>query len=86
MVQGLGKTLQGIALLWTLLQSGHELLGGSPIAKRVIIVCPTSLVNNWCARACLADSHSAVRETRVSTRKPEHYEKDRDPTAPNSRT
>lgn len=47
--QGLGKTLQGITLLWTLLNSGHELLGGFPIAKRVIIVCPTSLVNNWCA-------------------------------------
>lgn len=46
--QGLGKTLQGIALLWTMLQSGHELLGGTPIAKRIIIVCPTSLVNNWC--------------------------------------
>ncbi len=48
-LQGLGKTLQGITLLWTLLNSGHELLGGNPIAKRVIIVCPTSLVNNWCA-------------------------------------
>ncbi len=42
-----GKTLQGIALLWTLLKSGHDLLGGAPIAKRVIIVCPTSLVGNW---------------------------------------
>ena len=45
-VQGLGKTLQGITLLWTMLNSGHELLG-NPIAKRIIIVCPTSLVNNW---------------------------------------
>lgn len=44
---GLGKTLQGISLLWTLLRNGHEQLGGSPMAKRVIIVCPTSLVNNW---------------------------------------
>jgi DNA repair and recombination RAD54-like protein len=44
---GLGKTLQGISLLWTLLKSGHEELGGTPIAKRIIIVCPTSLVNNW---------------------------------------
>ena len=44
---GLGKTLQGIALLWTLLSSGHPLLGGNPIAKRIIIVCPTSLVGNW---------------------------------------
>ena len=39
--------MQGIALLWTLLQSGHELLGGDPLAKRVIICCPTSLVSNW---------------------------------------
>lgn len=46
-MQGLGKTLQGITLLWSLLQSGHELVGGSPIAQRVIIVCPTSLVSNW---------------------------------------
>ena len=59
--QGLGKTLQGITLLWTLLQNGHELLGGPPaspgpalapgggppLARRVIIVCPTSLVSNW---------------------------------------
>jgi SNF2 family DNA or RNA helicase len=44
---GLGKTLQGITLLWTLLNGGHELLGGVPLAKRVIIVCPTSLVSNW---------------------------------------
>jgi SNF2-related domain len=44
---GLGKTLQGIALLWTLLSSGHPLLGGNPVAKRIIIVCPTSLVGNW---------------------------------------
>jgi DNA repair and recombination protein RAD54 and RAD54-like protein len=44
---GLGKTLQGVALIWTLLQSGHEALGGSPVCKRAMIVCPTSLVNNW---------------------------------------
>ncbi|KAG2497992.1 hypothetical protein HYH03_004251 [Edaphochlamys debaryana] len=45
---GLGKTLQGITLLWTLLTApGHPLLGGAPIARRAIIVCPTSLVSNW---------------------------------------
>jgi len=44
---GLGKTLQGISLLWTLLHSGHDQLGGQPLARRVIIVCPTSLVSNW---------------------------------------
>ncbi len=44
---GRRKTLQGITLLWTLLQSGHEELGGTPMAKRIIICCPTSLVSNW---------------------------------------
>lgn len=44
---GLGKTLQGITLLWTLLNNGHEELGGMPMARRVIICCPTSLVSNW---------------------------------------
>ena len=65
--QGLGKTLQGITLLWTLLNSGHELLGGNPIAKRVIIVCPTSLVNNWCAFASTKTLPSqALRMVRVA--------------------
>eukprot|EP00195_Chlamydomonas_chlamydogama_P012357 CAMPEP_0202906302 /NCGR_PEP_ID=MMETSP1392-20130828/38231_1 /ASSEMBLY_ACC=CAM_ASM_000868 /TAXON_ID=225041 /ORGANISM="Chlamydomonas chlamydogama, Strain SAG 11-48b" /LENGTH=1035 /DNA_ID=CAMNT_0049594745 /DNA_START=120 /DNA_END=3227 /DNA_ORIENTATION=+ len=44
---GLGKTLQGITLLWSLVQHGHELLGGTPLVQRAIIVCPTSLVSNW---------------------------------------
>lgn len=48
-LQGLGKTLQGITLMWTLLQQGTPALGGVPIANRAIIVCPTSLVSNWAA-------------------------------------
>jgi SNF2-related domain len=44
---GLGKTLQGVALIWTLLTSGHEALGGVPVCKRAMVVCPTSLVDNW---------------------------------------
>ena len=47
---GLGKTLQGITLLWTLLNNGHPELGqedGGKIAKRIVICCPTSLVSNW---------------------------------------
>jgi DNA repair and recombination RAD54-like protein len=43
---GLGKTLQGITLLWTLLKQGITRDGG-PVAKRALIVCPTSLVANW---------------------------------------
>ncbi|KAL2620529.1 hypothetical protein R1flu_000734 [Riccia fluitans] len=41
---GLGKTLQSITLLWTLLRQGFS---ESPLAKRVLIVTPTSLVSNW---------------------------------------
>ena len=48
---GLGKTLQALTLLWTLLTSGHQLLGGSPLARRAVICCPTSLVGNWEAEA-----------------------------------
>ncbi|QDZ25380.1 SNF2-like helicase [Chloropicon primus] len=44
---GLGKTLQGLTLLWTLLKQGSEELGGKPVVKRAVIVCPTSLVGNW---------------------------------------
>lgn len=41
---GLGKTLQSITLLYTVLRQG---IAGSPTARRVLVVCPTSLVNNW---------------------------------------
>jgi DNA repair and recombination protein RAD54 and RAD54-like protein len=44
---GLGKTLQGVALVWVILTSGAPVLGGNPIGKRAVIVCPTSLVSNW---------------------------------------
>ncbi|KAL0049394.1 hypothetical protein WJX82_001168 [Trebouxia sp. C0006] len=43
---GLGKTLQVIALLWTLLKQGPQ---GKPVAKRVIVVTPSSLTQNWAA-------------------------------------
>ena len=44
---GLGKTLQSIALLYTCLRQGT--LRARPTARRAIVVCPTSLVNNWAA-------------------------------------
>jgi len=44
---GLGKTLQSIALLYTCLRQG--IYTDRPTAKRAIVVCPTSLVNNWAA-------------------------------------
>ncbi|KAI3872040.1 hypothetical protein MKW92_009522 [Papaver armeniacum] len=40
----LGKTLQSIALLYTLLRQGFD---GEPMAKKAIIFTPTSLVSNW---------------------------------------
>ncbi|XP_038146971.1 DNA repair and recombination protein RAD54B [Cyprinodon tularosa] len=42
---GLGKTLQSVALCWTLLKQGPY--GGKPIVKRVLVVTPGSLVQNW---------------------------------------
>ncbi|KAL4240145.1 DNA repair and recombination protein rad54b [Mactra antiquata] len=42
---GLGKTLQCISLIWTLLKQGPY--GGKPVAKRILIVTPGSLVKNW---------------------------------------
>nr|XP_033789597.1 DNA repair and recombination protein RAD54B isoform X2 [Geotrypetes seraphini] len=41
----LGKTLQCISLIWTLLHQGPY--GNKPIIKRVLIVTPGSLVKNW---------------------------------------
>lgn len=43
---GLGKTLQSVSLIYTLLKSGIT-ADGVPAAKRVIVVCPCSLVKNW---------------------------------------
>ncbi|XP_061572766.1 DNA repair and recombination protein RAD54B isoform X2 [Cololabis saira] len=42
---GLGKTLQSVALSWTLLKQGPY--GGRPVAKRLLVVTPGSLVQNW---------------------------------------
>ncbi|GBE60424.1 DNA repair protein [Babesia ovata] len=41
---GLGKTLQSITVMWTLLKQGFN---GRPAARKCVIVCPASLVNNW---------------------------------------
>ena len=43
---GLGKTLQSVALIYTLLKTGIT-CDNKPTAKRVIVVCPCSLVKNW---------------------------------------
>ncbi|CAO3659842.1 unnamed protein product [Umbelopsis ramanniana] len=43
---GLGKTLQAIALLWTLLKQS-PFHGDPPIVKKALIVCPTSVIENW---------------------------------------
>jgi SNF2 family DNA or RNA helicase len=41
---GLGKTLQVIALIWTLIRQGPA---GHPTLKRAVVICPSSLVQNW---------------------------------------
>ena len=43
---GLGKTLQSVTLIYTLLKTGIT-ADGAPTARRVIVVCPCSLVKNW---------------------------------------
>lgn len=43
---GLGKTLQSVTLIYTLLKTGIT-ADQRPTAKRVIVVCPCSLVKNW---------------------------------------
>ncbi|XP_045214177.2 DNA repair and recombination protein RAD54B-like [Mercenaria mercenaria] len=42
---GLGKTLQCISLIWTLFKQGPY--GGKPVAKKILIITPGSLVKNW---------------------------------------
>ncbi len=39
---GLGKTLQCISLVWTLLKQGPY--GGKPVIRRALIITPGSLV------------------------------------------
>lgn len=43
---GLGKTLQTITLLWTLLKQ-NPIHGNLPVIRKVLIVCPVTLINNW---------------------------------------
>ncbi len=42
---GLGKTLQSVALIYALLMQGFEV--DTPVARKIIVCCPTSLVANW---------------------------------------
>ena len=47
---GLGKTLMSITLLWTLLNQGFSNNNAGPASsavRKVMVVCPTSLVGNW---------------------------------------
>ncbi|KAL7719918.1 DNA repair and recombination protein RAD54B [Entamoeba marina] len=41
---GLGKTIQAVTLLWTLLRQGPS---GIPSCKKAMVVAPSSLVGNW---------------------------------------
>ena len=42
---GLGKTLQTVALVWTMLKQSP--VAGCQLAKKVLIVAPSSLLRNW---------------------------------------
>lgn len=42
---GLGKSLQTITLLWSLLKQNPK--GRNPVARRVLVVAPASLLTNW---------------------------------------
>ncbi|KAI0320767.1 P-loop containing nucleoside triphosphate hydrolase protein [Amylostereum chailletii] len=42
---GMGKTLQTIALVWTLLKQNPY--GAGPAVGKVLIVCPVTLISNW---------------------------------------
>jgi DNA repair and recombination protein RAD54B len=42
---GLGKTIQTISLIWTMLKQGGD--NGKGLVKKVCIVCPATLINNW---------------------------------------
>ncbi len=44
---GLGKSLQAITIIWTLLKQGPY--GRKPLLKRILLVCPSSLLQNWAA-------------------------------------
>ncbi|KAK9241162.1 SNF2 family N-terminal domain-containing protein [Lipomyces kononenkoae] len=43
---GLGKTLMTITLIWTLLKQ-NPVWGQRPVANKVMIVCPVTLIPNW---------------------------------------
>ena len=43
---GLGKTLQSITILWTLMTQGIT-ADGKPAVTHSIVACPVSLVTNW---------------------------------------
>jgi SNF2 family DNA or RNA helicase len=45
---GLGKTLQTITLVWTLLKQSLK-SAFQPTIRKALIVCPSSLVFNWAA-------------------------------------
>lgn len=49
--------------MWTLLCQGFD--GTGPLAKRVIIVCPTSLVANWDSE-CVKWLNGRVRTTPIA--------------------
>ena len=63
---GLGKTLQSIAVVFTLMSSAKQ-------CNKVLILCPASLIGNWCAefsrwlgKRCAVNALDAVRSVVAS--------------------
>jgi superfamily II DNA or RNA helicase len=72
---GLGKTIQTVATVFTCLKQGKH---GTPVAEKVVIVAPSSLVANWCnefekwlgpgAVKCFAIAESTPKGDRILSR------------------
>lgn len=72
---GLGKTIQTVATVFTCLKQGKH---GIPVARKAVVVAPSSLVTNWCnefdkwlgpgAVQCFAISESTPKGDRILSR------------------
>lgn len=72
---GLGKTIQTVATVYTCLKQGKH---GVPVARKALVVAPSSLVSNWCnefekwlgpgAVKCFAIAESTIKGDRILSR------------------
>lgn len=64
---GLGKTIQTVALIYTALKQGNH---GVPIARKCMVVTPSSLVKNWCCEFDKWLGEGAVRHFAIAESTP----------------